>query len=228
MNKNGSVKINPIVLILINVIAPSMYIFLSGRYLQIYLLVFASALLLLMGSYKRMLCLLTVFASFMGVYLLTINSSKLQGIAVFIIVVAQSIPCIFLASALVSKYNSAQLLSALETMKMPRAVVVAVTITLKYIPTFSREFNLLRESMRLRGIDFTLRRPVRSFQYFIVPQLFRCAALADEVTAAGLVKGIDHPQRRTSYYEEKFRWYDAAVIIVFVAGLVGGFIWMRK
>jgi len=227
MNKNETLKINPVVLILINVIAPSMYIFISGKYLQIYLLIFASVLLLVIGCYKRMLGLLAVFGSFTGVYLITINNEKLQGIAVFLIIVAQSIPCLFLASVLVSKYNSAQLLSALETMKMPRVIVVAVTITLKYIPTFGREFGLLRESMRLRGIEFTLKRPIRSFRYFIVPQLFRCSALADEVTAAGLVKGIDYPMKRSSYFEEQFRWYDAAVLVLFIAGLVGGFVWMK-
>ena len=79
--------------------------------------------------------------------------------------------------------------------------------------------------MRLRGIGFTWKRPVKSFQYFIVPQLFRCAALAEEVTAAGLVKGIDAPMNRSSYFEEKFTFADVAVLVVFAAGLVGGIVW---
>ena len=126
------------------------------------------------------------------------------------------------------KYSSAELLSSLETMRIPRTLVVAVTITLKYLPTFAREFKYIRESMRLRGIPFTLRRPVKSFQYFIVPQLFRCAALSEEVTAAGLVKGIDVPIKRTSYFEQKFRFIDGLILTLFVAGLVGGFIWYKK
>lgn len=44
---------------------------------------------------------------------------------------------------------------------IPRTLVVAVTITLKYLPTFAREFKYIHESMRLRGIPFTFRHPIK-------------------------------------------------------------------
>lgn len=222
-----SLKVNPIVLIIINIIAPSMYIFLSGSYLQVFLLVFAAALMLVMGRFKRVVTLLVIWFMMMGIYRLSIDHENLQSIGLFFIVLAQSVPCIALAVMLISKYSSTQLLSALETMRVPRVLVVAVTITLKYIPTFRREFSYITESMRLRGISFTWKKPIRSFQYFIVPQLFRCAALAEEVTAAGLVKGIDAPMRRSSYYEEKIRITDILILSVFIVGLAGGMIWQK-
>lgn len=222
-----SLRLNPIVLILINIIAPSMYIFISGKYLQAFLFVFASMLLILMGRFKSLAVLFIVYFGMMGIYYMTVNNEKLQFIGLFLIVLVQSVPCLALASILVRKYNSAQLLSALETIHIPRVLVIAVTITLKYIPTFKREFSYILESMRLRGISFTWKHPIKSFQYFIVPQLFRCAALAEEVTAAGFVKGIDVPVKRTSYYEERIRVSDAAVLLVFVTGLAGGFLWKR-
>ena len=45
-------QVNPIVLIVINILAPSMYIFLNGSFLKIYLVIFATVLLLAMGCYK--------------------------------------------------------------------------------------------------------------------------------------------------------------------------------
>lgn len=222
-----ALKVNPIVLIIINIIAPSMYIFISGKYLQIFLLIFASTLMLVMGRIKRVISLLAIWFAMMGVYWLTIGNDRFKFIGLFFIVIAQSVPCIALAAMLISKYNSAQLLSALETMHIPRAIVVAVTITLKYIPTFRREFGYITESMRLRGINFTWKKPIKSFQYFIVPQLFRCAALAEEVTAAGIVKGIDAPMKRSSYYEEKIRVTDIMILLIFVLGLAGGGIWQK-
>lgn len=222
-----ALKINPIVLIIINIIAPSMYIFLSGKYLQIFLLAFAASLLTLMGRYKRVLALFLVYFLMIGIYTVSFRSDEFKYIGLFFIVLAQSVPCVSLAALLISKYNSAQLLSALETMRVPRILVVAVTITLKYIPTFRREFGYILESMRLRGISFSWKRPIKSFQYFIVPQLFRCAALAEEVTAAGLVKGIDAPMRRSSFYEEKMTVADYLVLLVFAIGIVGGFVWQK-
>ena len=220
-----SLRINPLVLILINVIAPSMYIVLNGKYLQYFLLAFASFVLILMKRFKRLAGMLIVYFSMIGIYLITIQDDNAKFIGLFLIVLAQSVPCLVLASVLVTKYNSAELLAALETVRIPRVMVVAVTITLKYIPTFAREFKLIKESMRLRGIDFTWRRPIRSFKYFVVPQLFRCAALAEEVTAAGMVKGIDAPVRRSSFFEEKVRWSDAMIMAIFIIGLAGGFVW---
>ncbi|MBR6156996.1 MAG: energy-coupling factor transporter transmembrane protein EcfT, partial [Lachnospiraceae bacterium] len=152
----------------------------------------------------------------------------MQFIALFFLVFTQSFPCFMLASILISRYSSAQLLSALEDLHLPRILVVAATITLKYIPTFSREFRYIKESMRLRGIAFTIRKPIASFRYFVAPQLFRCAALAEEVTAAGMVKGIDAPMRRSSYYEQRFRITDVLVILVFTLGVAGAAIWARR
>ncbi len=74
------------------------------------------------------------------------------------------------------------------------AHIWGVTIIVKYIPTFSREFKYILESMRLSEISFTCRCPLKSFKYFIVPQLFHYATLSEEFTAAGLVKGIDAPE----------------------------------
>ncbi len=218
-------RINPVVLIIINIIAPSMYIVLNGRYLQYFLLAFASFVLILMKRYKRVIGMIAVYGAMIGIHEITIMDDRTKFIGLFFIVIAQSVPCLVLASVLVTKYNSAELLSALETMRLPRMLVVAVTITLKYIPTFAREFKLIKESMRLRGIAFTWKKPISSFQYFVVPQLFRCAALAEEVTAAGMVKGIDAPVKRSSYFEEKVRWSDAMIMAVFMIGLAGGFVW---
>ncbi len=224
----SKLRINPVVLILINVIAPSMYIVLNGRYLQYFLLVFASLLLILMKRYKRLVAMFVVYGLMIGIHSVTIMDDRTKFIGLFFIVLAQSVPCLALASVLVTKYNSAELLAALETLRIPRMMVVAVTITLKYIPTFLREFKLIKESMRLRGIAFTWKKPVSSFQFFVVPQLFRCAALAEEVTAAGMVKGIDAPVRRSSFFEEKVRWSDVALMTIFAMGLAGGFVWQRR
>ena len=45
-------RLNPIVLIVINILAPSMYIFLNGSFLKIYLVIFATVHLLAMGCFK--------------------------------------------------------------------------------------------------------------------------------------------------------------------------------
>lgn len=221
-------KLNPIVLIVINILAPSLYIFIKGSYLQPYLAVFCGVMLLLVGYYKRFGLYILGFAVLYGVYFACLAVPNLNFIAMFFLVFTQTFPCFMLASILISRYSSAELLSALEDMHLPRVLVVAATITLKYIPTFGREFGYIKESMRLRGIAFTLKKPISSFRYFVAPQLFRCAALAEEVTAAGMVKGIDAPAKRSSYYEQKFRFTDTLILTIFIVGVAGVGIWAGK
>lgn len=218
-------NINPIVLILINILAPSMYIFVNGSYLQVFLAIFCSVLLCLMGQFKKLAYFAILYAVMYGIYLLGFSVEFFRFMSGFFAVLLQFVPCLMLASIVVSKYSSTLLLSALEGIHLPQVLVVATTVTLKYFPTFRREFRYILESMRLRGIAFTWKKPIESFRYFVVPQLFRCAALAEEVTAAGLVKGIDAPVRRTSYFELKFRFTDSLVLCIFAAGIIGGYIW---
>ncbi|MCR4938785.1 MAG: energy-coupling factor transporter transmembrane protein EcfT [Treponemataceae bacterium] len=222
------ITLNPIVLIIVNILAPSMYIFIGGTYLQYFLFAYASVVLISMGCLKNLGIFYLLYGLMEGLIFISRFIPILENFSLFLAVLIQSIPCFALVTVLIGKYNSAELLSALETMHIPRTLVVAVTITLKYVPTFRREFRYILESMRLRGISFTLKQPVRSFRYFVVPQLFRCAALAEEVTAAGLVKGIDAPMRRSSYYEQKIRFSDSFFLTFFLLGMIGGFIWFKK
>jgi len=221
-------NLNPVVLIVVNIISPTMYIFIKGAYLQYFLAAFAIVILLLMGCYKILFITAGIYALMQSLIIAGFFWNFLSPFSLFLVVLIQSVPCFAMVFALISRYSSAELLSALETIKIPRMLVVAVTITLKYVPTFRREFKYILESMRLRGISFSIRHPVKSFQYFVVPQLFRCAALAEEVTAAGLVKGIDAPVKRSSFFEQKFRFYDILFLFLFIAGIAGGLIWFRN
>ena len=108
------------------------------------------------------------------------------------------------------------------------AHIWGVTIIVKYIPTFSPEFKYILESKRLSEISFTCCCPLTNFEYFIVPQLLHYAALSEEFTAAGLVKGIDALVRRSSYFEQNFRFSDFIFLEIFIAGLVVGFILFKK
>lgn len=221
-------KINSVVLIIINVLSPTMYIFLKGFYLQYFLAVYAIIVLVSMGCFKILFGYLATYGIMQAVIFAESRFPQLSYLLLFFAVLIQTVPCLALIITLISRYTSSELLSSLEALRIPRTLVVAVTITLKYIPTFHREFKYILESMRLRGIAFSIRRPIKSFQYFLVPQLFRCAALSEEVTAAGLVKGIDAPGRRSSYFEQKIRFSDILFLAIFFAGITGGFVWFRK
>ena len=79
----------------------------------------------------------------------------MKGLSVYLMMFMQFIPCLIMASILIWDYNSTEILSALDPVHLPKSFVVAVTVALRYIPTFKREFDYIKESMRLRGIPYT-------------------------------------------------------------------------
>ena len=137
------------------------------------------------------------------------------------------IPSILIAILIITGYNSSEILSALQRLHLPKILIIGLTITIRYIPTFKWEFSIIKQAMNIRGVKFSIFHPIRTFEYLIVPQLFRCVSLSLELTAAGLTKGIASANKRSSYFYNKMGITDYFVIAIFLIGtivIIGGFI----
>lgn len=221
-------RINPMVALLFNFTLPIAIMFPGNKYQHLFFLAFATVTLLISGKLKRAAKFVFAYAVMYTVYCLMLNygnaASKLIGMLVMMSV--QFVPCMMIASVLVKDYSAGEIISALEPVRLPKPILVSLTIVVRYIPTFKNEFKFMKESMRLRNIPFSIKRPIKSFEYFLVPQLFRCSLLANEITAAALTKGITNPDRRTSYYGIRMMPVDYIMCAVLIVG-TGVFILWR-
>ncbi len=135
------------------------------------------------------------------------------------------LPCFLLAWVLCTEYNSSELLSALQRLHLPKLFIIGLMVTLRYMATFRKEFQLIKDAMKVRGVEFSFKYPIRTFEYLVVPQLFRCLTLSNELTSASLTKGITAPCKRTSYFAQKLSLYDFSVFAVLILGygmIIGG------
>lgn len=128
-------------------------------------------------------------------------------------------PSVLIAIALLRGYHCSELMAGLERLHLPKVFVLALTVTLRYIPTFAEECRILREAMLTRGVRPSFRHPLRSLEYLIVPQLFRCLALSHELTAAGIRRGVLFPGKRVRYFDRPLRVRDAVWPLVFLLGI---------
>ena len=162
--------------------------FAHDRWIPLYFFVVSSLFLLYMKKYKR-LCktiVITILFYFGEQLLMLSNVEVMQFVSMLFMMVVRLMPTYIVALILIYDYQPSEVISALQSIHVPRAFIIALSITLRYIPTFFRELRYINESMRLRGIHFEIKNIVKSFGYFVVPQLFRCLILADELTSAGL------------------------------------------
>lgn len=222
-------RLHPFILLIFNFIVPLSLMFLKSEGLVFFLTFLAFTLLLLSGRVKEGLKAIVLLIVLHLLYRLCITEENvfIQTLTMFLFVFIHFMPFYIMMRLLLVEYSSAELISALEKLRLPKVFTIALTISLRYLQTVRREYGYIKEAMRVRGIAFSVRRPIKSFEYFVVPQLFRCMLLSEEITAAGLTKGIDHPQRRTSYYGARLRVMDYLFLMITFVGIVGLYIWER-
>ena len=72
--------------------------------------------------------------------------------------------------------------------------------------------------MRIRGIESgfmqNLMHPIRCIEYLLVLLLMRSFKIADELSAAAMVRGIERQGEKTLLYD--FRWNTASTIIFLI------------
>ena len=77
---------------------------------------------------------------------------------------------------------------------------------------------------KLKGIDTSWRgillHPIRMLEYVVVPMLFRSLRTAEEFSCAALVKGIEHPGHRSSYFDVRLRPLDGLLSAAAVLSLL--------
>lgn len=222
------IKPHPLTLLAINLIVPVVLMIKTNLALNIVFLAWASFVLIFAGKLKRLAKFLMYLAL---LFFLRVPFSHYCETPVFAFfsmasfLTVQFFPLMMNASILIIDYTPADLISALQILHLPKIFIVMIAIFFRYLPTLKKEFYLIKQAMYLRGIPYTLKKPLQTFEYILVPQLFRSASLAEEIAAAGLVKGMTNPIKRTSFIEIKFRLYDIFLLVIFSLSTAGVFVW---
>lgn len=213
-------KINPLTLIIINAVLPVVTMFFPTDKSIIIGLCLGYIALFIARRYMIMLKTLIWIA--VGIMFILLNSFYIKSsvLGMMINMTVYFTPCILIAVLIVTDYNSSEILSALQRLHLPKIFIIGLTITIRYIPTFRREFRIIKQAMHIRGVEFSVKHPLRTFEYLLVPQLFRCVSLSAELTAAGLTKGIATEEKRTSYFNNRFHGVDCVMFAIGGAGMV--------
>lgn len=170
----------------------------------------------------------TKFLSFIGstfvlqCLLQKLNLPSLSVLLVTVLYVLQRIMLFaMLGASIVETLTVGELICSLEKFRIPRRAVIPIAVTLRFLPTVKQEFGCIKESMRIRGIDTSakgfLRHPVQWVEYMLVPMLMRSFKIADELSAAAMVRGIERKGKKTLLYEFKMN----PVSLILLAGFIG-------
>lgn len=218
-------RIDPLTLILINAVLPIVNMLFPSDKGIILSALLAFVAMVIVGRYRTLLK--SVFWVAVGAGIIYMNHHFLHSMVLSMLLkmTLLFIPCLLIGILIVTGYHSSEIISALQRLHLPKLLIIGLTVTIRYIPTFRREFATIKQAMIIRGVSFTMKHPMRTFEYLIVPQLFRCVSLSSELTAAALTKGLGVPDRRTSYFASAFSPADYAMGVLCLIGsilIIGG------
>ena len=123
------------------------------------------------------------------------------------------------------------LMAALQAMRFPKAVGIAVAVVLRFFPTISGEYRAIRSSQRFRGIGVgvvhTLTHLPSTVEYILIPLILRTTKVAEELSASMTVRGVRFSGETISYHPIHFSWTDSA-LCVFMALISGAVFVLEK
>lgn len=190
---------------------------------EIALLVAFSVLLALMGRWRMAVGFAAGFAGLWVMLNMVMPNVNVLSTFAFSFTLARKIFfCLMTATLLVSECSVHRLMAAFSKLRVPDAVLIPLTVTMRYFPTLKDEASHIRDALRLRDIA-----PAARVECFVVPLVVSATNTADELSRAATCRGIENPARTTDTERLRMGVADwvvlaCAVCAVAAVALVGG------
>ncbi len=123
-----------------------------------------------------------------------------------------------MAAYLTFKIPSGKIIAVFQKSRLPQSIVLIFIVIIRFIPTISGEFRTIREAMKVRGFTGSffkvIKQPLQTMEYAVVPLIFRSIKVGDELAAASIVRGIENPIKKHSYYSTRLVKTDVVILFV--------------
>lgn len=140
-------------------------------------------------------------------------------------IVVQFMPCLITAWYVIRTTKIDEFMSAMQKMKIPDGITISLAVVMRFFPTIKEEYSSISDAMKMRGIALGGGNAAKMIEYRMIPLLFSCVNIGDELSAAAITRGLGGKVKRTSVEELRLRLADWVLIIAFtsVAGIFVAF-----
>lgn len=132
------------------------------------------------------------------------------------------VPIMF--AMLLAREPTGSLMAALSAMRLPKAIAIGIAIGLRFFPTISKEYGLIRDSQRFRGvgvgvIDTAVHLP-QVASCVLIPLIIRITRISDELSASVVVRGMRFGKEIVSFRPVRFDAGAAMAVVVTTVSMV--------
>ena len=188
-------------------------------------LVFVLVLLLLFSSKKafRMICSLIIVWGIVHLLKPYLGNVLIGSIYTMLLIVLKFSP-LFILGRVLSSYSSSHLMAAFRKVGIDGGIGIGITVFFRFIPEISIRMKEINNGMKIRGFRASIFKPLKTFELYFVPLMYKCIDISDTLTCSIISKGIEYDGKKTSFHEVKITLIDIAMLMGGIA-LVGVSAW---
>ena len=206
--------VNSIVLFIL-IVSFSITLFITDK-LGYYIMMSVSFILLLTHSKKAFL---SVSVKYLLLLLLLHLLEKLPyrlGVASFIglLLIGIKLFPIFVLGRILISLSPLTIMSSLRKIGIPNDFNLSITTGLRFMGEMEIRIKEIRNGMKVRGLRISLVHPVRSFELYLIPLMYKCLHVSETLTSSIISKGAEYKIKKTSYNPTKYTIFDLICLVV--------------
>lgn len=102
-------------------------------------------------------------------------------------------PGVMTGAFLIASTSVSEFIAAMERMHLTEKIVIPLSVIFRLVPTIGDEYQAIRDSMKMRGIQLGKKNPIQMVEYRLVPLMVSVVQIGDELSAAALTRGLGAP-----------------------------------
>ena len=136
-------------------------------------------------------------------------------------IIVQFAPAVITAWYVVRTTKIDEFISAMQKMHFPDGITISLAVVMRFFPTIKEEYASIRDAMKMRGVMLGGGNAMRMVEYRMIPLLFSCVNIGDELSAAAITRGLGGKVKRTSIETLSMKAWDYVLVMLFMltAGL---------
>ena len=181
-------------------------------------------LLILEKKYSSALRFLLAYSAAL-VLMFYFLSEKSEGLIASLLIgycgiVVQFMPALITAWYVVRTTKIGEFMSCMQKMHVPDGIAVSLAVVMRFFPTIKEEYSSINDAMRMRGVMLGGGNVLRMFEFRMIPLLFSCVNIGEELSAAAITRGLGGEVKRSSVIELKLGIADFFLMAFLTAATV--------
>ena len=132
-------------------------------------------------------------------------------------IVVQFMPSVITAWYVVRTTKTDEFMAAMQKMHVPEGITISLAVVMRFFPTIKEEYSSIQDAMKMRGIMLGGGNAAKMVEFRMIPLLFSCVNIGDELSAAAVTRGLGGKVRRTSVVELRLKAADYILMGLFAA-----------